>query len=481
MIRWLQSLFGLGRKDQTHTAPDENVAVPGLVKKATRKKARPASTQRVLLGFDFGTHSTKIVLREGPSETGEVFLLEDPQTDETIYDERSGWPYPWFGTPSLVGIDDGKLWFGGRARGIPFERRFVALKACLHIGEDGPVALPREKVDLLGLGESTDAVEFLITSYFSWAMIQVREQLDERYGRGAYVPILQIGAPMTRKGDADMEGRYRKCLWVAWRISLLEEGAIGQGMPLAEVREIVEPRLGTPEPQESGEVPFDVLPETLAELTAVSEDPRFSNDLYTVIDVGGGTTEITLADLRGTGARKLQLYDDWTGAGGGWHLRQEERQQEKNQLIEKIAKKQQVIWAHQFKHIANQTRDIKESPIRRAFFSNVVLRSGGGWFSEELLSRIERNNPAAQYRERHEKYHKYEVHKFEPTRDRLSEGEGKHHPTETPRDDFSLLATALGLSIPHQQWPQQFSPTDNLRPPPPPRPIPPADPFHGHN
>ena len=56
------------------------------------------------VGFDFGTHSTKVIIRERGNANGVVPVLDDACEN-----------YPLFASPSVVHFDGERLWFGARA------------------------------------------------------------------------------------------------------------------------------------------------------------------------------------------------------------------------------------------------------------------------------------------------------------------------------------------------------------------------------
>ena len=63
------------------------------------------SGNRVHIGLDYGTFSTKVILRGHEETRGKVLLLDEKPTEG----------YPSFATPSAVRIQQDRIFFGGRA------------------------------------------------------------------------------------------------------------------------------------------------------------------------------------------------------------------------------------------------------------------------------------------------------------------------------------------------------------------------------
>ncbi len=67
----------------------------------TEPKPPQSRGRTIIIGLDFGTSSTKILVRWRGDKKATIVQIDNPAED-----------YPWFASPSLVRLSKGKLFFG---------------------------------------------------------------------------------------------------------------------------------------------------------------------------------------------------------------------------------------------------------------------------------------------------------------------------------------------------------------------------------
>ncbi len=179
-----------------------------------RKSINPWNEERpVNIGLDFGTHSTKVVVRVRGERKPRVLFLCDFAPD-----------YPEFAAPSLVRLKDGRLFFGGRA-----------------LTEDGGTLRRSLKVDLLHLpssngtsqtGSAADASpDLLVALYLSWVLTRIKDILGRE---GFPHDSLNVAAPVDRLENTALKQRYLKVVHAAWQATFGNHPIrIEQGMELS--------------------------------------------------------------------------------------------------------------------------------------------------------------------------------------------------------------------------------------------------------
>ena len=80
----------------------------------------------VVVGFDFGTHSTKILMRRRGDDIADPVYLDAPTEG-----------FPWFASPSLVQVAKGKLYFGRQALEVESGEAFSVTKSSTAATDGG--------------------------------------------------------------------------------------------------------------------------------------------------------------------------------------------------------------------------------------------------------------------------------------------------------------------------------------------------------
>lgn len=238
----------------------------------------PPSQIPVVIGLDFGTFSTKIVARRRNERTATVVRLDQ---------NCAG--YPCFALPSLVRVVDGKVFFG----------------RCAAFGDSGKL-LRSLKVSLLtGTQDTTDAslgctdalgVDGLVAIYLAWVMARIRKWVNDEYGPDGTKVFVNAAAPMDHYENPALRERYLRIVNSAWNAVWGPEPiVVEQGAPLSSLLPRFEKHLEPDMAIEPSEMRrFHVLPETVAPIVSLSHDPRMKAGMYLIVDMGAGTTELSV-------------------------------------------------------------------------------------------------------------------------------------------------------------------------------------------
>jgi hypothetical protein len=285
---------------------------------------------RAIVGFDFGTDSTKIVYRmrdtDAPNHVN-VLRIDDP--DAASLDDKDRPRYPAFATPSRVCVVDGLIRLGYCTL-APWADCGPPLKVRLwdeecEWPEDTPEQRARRQADKELAVKRYGDPNVLTVAYLAWAFRRVREQILRDHA-GADIEIY-MPAPMDQYGD---EGPIKKVFFKAmaagWRLAFenanqgidLNDGAAFPPIEAAAKRELLAVAQG--QVPEQDERLFDVLPESLVPLVTLMYDPIFRPGYYLIVDCGGGSTEISVV-LRYDDGQAVSCFEDRALNGGWYQLR----------------------------------------------------------------------------------------------------------------------------------------------------------------
>ncbi len=401
-------------------------AKPPAAKPAPRQEPTP-----VILGLDFGTHSTKAMLRVRGSEKAEVLLLES-STDG----------YPWFAAPSLVRLVDGKLFFGKKATATLGGALYRSLKMRLLRLDDG-----RGDGRVPCSGPSPD---LLVTCYLSWALANLRKQIDARYPYGAPRVFLNMAAPMNHFENEGLKTRYLRIIQAAWEsVFGADLGPAQQGDSLGELWSRFGGVLDREVPDRSNR-PFAVLPETVAPIVSLSLDPRMAPGMYMIVDMGAGTTEVSVNYVGERGAdHKVLCYHDESVVLGGDNFEWIESCGTADRELEIKKTVQSLLCVSRRTWCTGYRKDAPNPAAHARWREFRVLLAGGGARHPEVERAIVADRPPFGYPVGEKLYH---VGWHQPT-DIVADA-----PHGAPNDLLALLSVAHGLSLPRQQWPDFFPP-----------------------
>ena len=270
LFRLLARLFGLRRKpvplEPVQPAPPP--IAPGRL--------------RLIVGLDFGTYSTKILVRQSGGKPAKVVLIDRPAPE-----------YPAIVAPSLVRLAGGKIFFGSDAHALTEGKLYRYLKKELLPGVSWTRSGPHADV--------------LVAAYLAWALGQTKQFCDYQYGAGTYDVIFHLAAPMANLEHPGLKNRYMKIASAAW-MAVFEQGRdnIGSGEPAKPLLEFIESMLaknGAPAGQ------IKLFPETIAPIVSLGRTGKLHDGIYMVVDMGSGTTELSVNEVQAAENKVICYYD----------------------------------------------------------------------------------------------------------------------------------------------------------------------------
>lgn len=408
-----------------------------IVEEPTKQTASPLSDDRrrsrgdrtiVIVGFDFGTHSTKVLYRKRNEDTAKVLSLGD---------SVSG--YPGFATPSLVRLVDGVLWFGGAALTHTQGTLYRSLKVRLL----GRSAEPDEPYP------AGPCPDMLVAAYLAWAFKTARNELDRLFTEADV--RLNLAAPMDHLEDPRLKTRFLQIVQAAWNIAFDKSViVIDQGVRLDVIEHELQSLLSQ-EVVDASERTFDVLPETVAPIVSLSMDPRMAPDMYLIVDIGAGTTEISInhSNEQGVNHRVLCYFDQTVVIGGDrfsqlTDLAADGRGKKCETLVSEIVKACVRVWATGYQ------KDSPNHVARQRWRNLVILLAGGGTRHPAVIRAFESSSRQLDQL----KFYQVNWHVMSHSPANVDLGGSKRDSTK----DLSLLAVAQGLTRERQTWPIVFEP-----------------------
>jgi len=248
----------------------------------------------LIIGFDFGTHSTKVVVRERGQPGGSIAHFDE---------DAEG--YPLHASPSLVRCVNDRLYFGTEALTRHGGKLFRSLKVSV---------LPQVEHIVASFSDELDS-PLLVAAYFGWAFEKLRQSLPTSAEASVF---MNLAAPMSHFESPELKNRYLQIIQAAWHLSFSSEATpLHQGIGVSSVAQLIAPLLK--EPIIGPELRrFEVLPETIAPVVSLSLDPWMEPGMYMIIDTGAGTTEMSVFHAGESETdQKVLCYRDETMLLGG--------------------------------------------------------------------------------------------------------------------------------------------------------------------
>lgn len=401
---------------------------PAIPAASPTDRRRPRSDRTtVVVGFDFGTYSTKVLFRKRNDDVARVLTLGDPVPG-----------YPSFASPSLVSLEQGRLWFGGEALAHTQGALYRSLKVRLL----GPATEPDNEYP------PGPCPDLLVAAYLTWAFRAVRNGIDRQYPDAGI--RLNVAAPMDHLEDQKLKARYLQIVQAAWTIAFGRAPIpVTQGCRLDEIEDALHSLLSR-EVLGEDERKFDVLPETVTAIVSLSMNPRMMPGMYLIVDVGAGTTEISVnySNEQGIDHRVVCYCDQTVMIGGDQFSRLSElpskqQQDQCDSLASELAKRCAKVWA------LGRLKDAPNHFARQRWKSLTILLAGGGTRHPAVRGIF--RNPSV-FLDRLRQYQvECEVMSHSPTSVDL----GSHNSAAA---DLPLLVVAHGLTRERQRWPEYFEP-----------------------
>lgn len=383
------------------------------------RSERRIRRRRATIGLDYGTHSTKVVHRFRHEDFGRILRVDEPADG-----------FPLNAVPSDIREVNGKLFFGTNAVQMSGGDNYGSLKADLLAELDDEPEL-KERIDIL-------TVSFLVWVLQSLYKREPNLKQDQ--------PIIQISAPTAHAGQEKLKTRYLRLAHAVYNLAHQDTQLFTQGMVYQQGAELVRPLLNASIPPKSDRR-FFVMPETIAPIVSLQEEPHLKPGIHLLTDIGASTTEMSVFLVNdATADNKIVAYADLTEVRGGNNLigLAESKVGDSIRRLDEflLATKRQAnrVWEMGFRFDkASRTARTKWEELR-------IQLTGGGTKHKEIDS-----------------WFKSDV---DPVKSWLHcdsrRSVGRHHPTTLrcesgfEDDDLSLFATANGLAIESQRWPRFF-------------------------
>lgn len=297
--------------------------------------------------------------------------------------------------------------------------------------------------------------DLLVACYLSWVLSRVNHAVEKYYRDAQPKLFLNVAAPMNHIENEALKTRYLQIIQAAW-LSVFEEDAcpVAQGSDLTKLkprfRELLERDVPSKEVRT-----FEVLPETVAPIVSLSLDPRMEPGMYMIVDMGAGTTELSVNSVEEPGAdQRVLCYEDQSVRFGGDNITWIEerdpddprRKQDLDEFVQSFMKVFRRTWGTGYQ------KDSRNPVARDKWRDFQVLLTGGGARQKDVEQAIRYALPFGQFPVGKRDYR---VSWHSPIDIAYGGGTNGH-----ASGSESLLAVAHGLSIPRQQWPVFFAPRD---------------------
>ncbi len=344
LYKLLTRVFGLRRKP-VPLQPAGSVTVP----------LKPGKI-RLIAGIDFGTYSTKILARKSGEATARLVLIDQPDSE-----------YPSIVTPSLVRIAGEKIYFGMDAYKLAEGKLYRYLK--------------KELLPGISWTRSGPEPDVLIAAYLAWVMGQTKQFCDYQFGENAYELVFQLAAPMANLGHAGLKKRYLKIAAAAWT-AVFAPGSpiIGQGEPAWAFLKMIEGLLDKPNAP-PGQI--QLLPETIAPIVSLAQNSKLQDGIYLVVDMGSGTTELSVNEVR-SAENRIICYFDQSIELGDLQFKDAFNMEGR---IEELMKEVRRTWREGY----------EAAPEKEIWNSLRVLLAGGGVQRAAVRGAIERDHRQIMY------------------------------------------------------------------------------------
>lgn len=259
------------------------------------------------------------------------------------------------------------MWFGGEALAHTQGVLYRSLKVRLL----GPAAEPDNEYP------PGPCPDLLVAAYLSWAFRAVRNGIELQFP-DADIHV-NVAAPMDRLEDQKLKSRYLQIVQAAWTIAFGSAPiAVTQGCRLDEIEDALQSLLSR-EVLGEDERKFDVPPETVAAIVSLSMNPKMMPGMYLIVDVGAGTTEISVNYSNELGAdHQVVCYCDQTVILGGdqfaklSNLSPDQQVDQGDLLANELARHCAKVWALGYQ------KDTLNHVARQRWKALTILLAGGG-------------------------------------------------------------------------------------------------------
>jgi hypothetical protein len=251
----------------------------------------------IQVGLDFGTSSTKAIFREIGTSTDVRHVVDFGQSSRE---------YPSFCSPSMGVIDkDRKLLWGWGAAATPeFEaiwggiRRLKVVVAGRVEERFLDVSLARDFDEYLWshrIDPSEYHPEYVGAAALAYQMEAVRSQLQRRYGSTQLDVRYNVCAPIEHIEHNPLLTTYCRMCHVAEQLLGIRDL---QTLAVDALLDLIAAKYGSASPSERPDGRVFVIPESVAQVACYVSSLEAKEGLHGVIDIGAGTTDIGIFNLR---------------------------------------------------------------------------------------------------------------------------------------------------------------------------------------
>lgn len=257
--------------------------IPATAPHPARSEQPSRTVRNLIVGIDFGTSTTKVVWHDTTASTFEVFRW---QTESAGIESAL--------LPSRIALHDQEFWFGRKAADLPnadlsipwikicvlCEGNPAICRRCPHSPARGTVEIGRD-------GKASARV--LAALFIAHVIGAVEGELQRRYAGEELRLQWNLGCPMDHIDSLNGLELYEGMVQLAWEL----RSDVGNpvGVDAAAAAESVLLDLPVPGESERG---IHVRPETLAGVMAFLQSPHAEEGTYVIVDVGAGTTEVSM-------------------------------------------------------------------------------------------------------------------------------------------------------------------------------------------
>jgi hypothetical protein len=238
----------------------------------SRATAQPA--RRVNIGLDFGTSTTKVVVRIDEADAKSRFLIVGPSasTGTVLF-------------TSSIAVTGSDLVFGAAAEASTSLTKARSFKMNLPAEAGSRHHAWRGR---LQLGETGLSAEDVSTLYLAWVLREVLGQVREALSGLDLKITINAAAPLDQmQEEKTLKDLFHSIIFRALKITHLAT----HRWPIDEARRALAEARSMRVPQDD-ESPVTVFPETHAAMTSYMLLPGRQRGNYATVDVGAGSTDV---------------------------------------------------------------------------------------------------------------------------------------------------------------------------------------------
>ena len=278
---------------------------PGLEKEVVSHRpleipqpAKAKEKRHIIMGLDFGTSSTKVLYRE--LERQKVYPVEFKHAMRG---------YGNFMLPSIVSLVDDNSYFGTEPDST--SRVFLSLKRCMGCqanvfsNKSCPYYENRSNCFSLTDKDDTEAhipVKYMCAWYLGYVLKHAKQVIKRKYGEKYDIQLVyNLGIPIDHYQNQQCKKLFSDTFAVAERLS----EKMRDGLPFSELCEMTREQFNHVDEIPKEQIRTYIFTETIAAVVSDVLDPSYeAEEKHAIIDVGAGTTDITVLVLPGLEARK---------------------------------------------------------------------------------------------------------------------------------------------------------------------------------